>query len=72
MTKMDQTRDIKQYLEEKTVSANQDKYTNGVLEKLKQRAEQVGYGSLICEIQVHQGKIRQVDITMVKERMRAD
>ena len=43
-----------------------------ILEKLKKRAEQIGYGSLICEMQVHQGRIRQVDITMVKERMRAD
>jgi hypothetical protein len=55
----------------KAVSAKQDK-TGNILEKLRHRAEQIGYGSLICEIQVHDGQIRQVDITTVKERMRAD
>ena len=40
--------------------------------KLKERAEQVSYGTLVCEMQVHQGRIRQVDVTVVKERMRAD
>lgn len=56
---------------EKALSAKQDK-TSNILEKLRHRAEQIGYGSLICEIQVHEGQIRQVDITTVKERMRAD
>lgn len=50
---------------------DQDKSSN-LLEKLRRRAEQVGYGCLVCEIQVHQGQIKQVDITTVKERMRAD
>ena len=45
---------------------------SNILEKLKRRAEQIGYGSLICEIEVHDGQIRQVDITTVKERLRAD
>lgn len=40
--------------------------------KLKDRAEQISYGTLVCEMQVHQGRIRQVDITLIKERMRAD
>jgi hypothetical protein len=54
------------------ISTTKAKTDKDILEKLKKRAEQIGYGSLICEIQVHQGKVRQVDITMVKERMRAD
>ncbi len=56
---------------ETALLANQDKSSN-LLEKLRQRAEQIGYGCLVCEIQVHQGQIKQVDITTVKERMRAD
>jgi hypothetical protein len=43
-----------------------------IWEKLKCRAEQLDYGSLSCELQVHGGQIRQVDITVVKERFRAD
>jgi len=57
---------------EKAILQDQDKSVDNIWEKLKRRAEQVGYGSLICEIQVHQGQIRQVDITTIKERMRAD
>ena len=49
---------------------NQRKYD--ILEKLRQRAQKVGYGSLICELKVHQGRISQVEITSIKERMRAD
>lgn len=56
---------------EKTNPTNPDK-SNDIMEKLRRRAEQVGYGSLVCEIQVHAGKIKQVDITTIKERMRAD
>ncbi len=56
----------------KSVLARQDTSADGIWEKLKHRAEQIDYGSIICEIQVHGGKIRQVDITTVKERMRAD
>jgi hypothetical protein len=56
---------------QKAFSKNQDR-TGSILEKLRRRAEQVGYGSLVCEIQVHDGQIRQVDITTVTERMRAD
>lgn len=56
----------------KNVLTNQDKSVNAIWKKLEDRAEQLGYGSLICEVQVHQGRIRQVDITTVKERMRAD
>jgi hypothetical protein len=56
---------------EQALLANQDK-TSTILEKLRHRAEQVGFGSLVCEIQVHQGQIKQVDITAIKERMRAD
>ena len=47
-----------------------EKSSDGIWEKLKHRAEQVDYGSIICEMQVHEGKIRQVDITSVKERIR--
>ncbi len=57
---------------EKTFLPSQNNSVDNIWEKLKRRAEQMGYGSLICEIQVHQGQIRQVDITTVKERMRAD
>ena len=56
----------------KTISTSQNKAADGILEKLRQRVEQIEYGSLICEIQVHQGRIKQIDITAVKERMRAD
>jgi hypothetical protein len=69
---MDQIRDEKLNSENPISTKKTKSNDKGILEKLKNRAEQVGYGSLICEIQVHQGKIRQVDITMVKERMRAD
>jgi hypothetical protein len=56
---------------EKPFLANEEK-SRTILEKLRHRAEQVGYGCLVCEIQVHQGQIKQVDITAIKERMRAD
>jgi len=56
---------------EKAYLTNQDKSRN-ILEKLRRRAEQIGYGALTCEIQVHEGQIKQVDIIAVKERMRAD
>ena len=52
--------------------SNQNKSVDNIWEKLKRRAEQIDYGSLVCEIQVHEGQIRQVDITIVKERVRAD
>jgi len=57
---------------EESVSPSGNQSVDNIWKKLKRKAEQVGYGSLICEIQVHQGEIRQVDITTVKERMRAD
>jgi hypothetical protein len=57
---------------EKSALQKQNQSVDNIWEKLKRRAEQVGYGSLICEMQVHQGQIRQVDITTIKERMRAD
>jgi hypothetical protein len=57
---------------EKTTLSDPNKSADNIWEKLKLRAEQVGYGTLICEVQVHQGQIRQIDITTVKERMRAD
>jgi len=56
----------------KNVLTNQDKSVNTIWKNLERRAEQLGYGSLVCEVQVHQGRIRQVDITTVKERLRAD
>ena len=56
----------------KSILPNQTKSVDNIWEKLKRRAEQIDYGSFICEIQVHAGKIRQVDITTIKERMRAD
>jgi hypothetical protein len=45
---------------------------DSIWEKLKRRAEQLDYGSLGCEIQVHGGQIRQIDVTAVKEKFRAD
>ena len=56
---------------EQALLTNHDK-SGTILEKLRHRAEQVGFGCLVCEIQVHQGQIKQVDITAIKERMRAD
>ncbi len=56
---------------ERALSTNRDKSLR-LLDKLRYRAEQIGYGSLICEIQVHEGRIKQVDVTTVKERIRAD
>ena len=56
---------------EQALLTNHDK-SSTILEKLRHRAEQVGFGCLVCEIQVHQGQIKQVDITAIKERMRAD
>ena len=56
---------------EKATLTKQDK-SSAILEKLRERAEQIGYGSIVCEIQIHDGEIKQVDITTVKERMRAD
>ena len=53
------------------VVAKQDR-TGRILEKLRQRAEQIGYGCLVCEVQIHDGQIRQVDVTTAKERMRGD
>ncbi len=69
MNKLHQLRNDEQNPEK---SALQNQSVDNIWEKLKRRAEQVGYGSLICEMQVHQGQIRQVDITTIKERMRAD
>lgn len=57
---------------QKSILPSQNRSVDNIWEKLKHRAEQVGYGSLVCEIHVHQGEIRQVDITTIKERVRAD
>ncbi len=57
---------------EKAYLTNQQDKSRNILEKLRCRAEQIGYGALTCEIQVHEGQIKQVDIIAVKERMRAD
>ena len=54
----------------KSALSHRQKSPDGIWEKLKRRAEQIDYGSIICEMQVHEGKIRQVDITTVKERIR--
>ncbi len=56
----------------KAILPNQNKSVDNIWEKLKRRAEQVDYGSFVCEMIVHEGQIRQVDVTSVKERMRAD
>lgn len=56
----------------KSILTTQNKSVDNIWEKLKRRAEQIEYGSILCEIQVHAGKIKQVDITTIKERMRAD
>ena len=55
-----------------TVVTRQENRTKQILDKLRERAEQIGYGTVVCELQVHQGKIKQVEITTIKERMRAD
>ena len=55
-----------------SIFIDQKRPVDNIWEKLKHRAVQVGYGSLFCEIQVHNGQIKQVDITTVKERVRAD
>ncbi len=41
-----------------------------ILIKLKERVKEIGFGSLVCELQVHQGQISQIEITAIKERMR--
>ena len=43
-----------------------------IWEKLKHRSEQIDYGTLCCEIMVHGGIIKQIDIIRTKERFRAD
>ena len=48
------------------------KTRDNIWEKLKCRAEKLEYGSLVCEVYVHGGEIRQIDVTVVKERLRAD
>ncbi len=53
-------------------SSSRDNHRTGILEKLRQRAAEIGYGSLICELQIHQGQIKQVEITGIKEKLRAD
>jgi len=40
--------------------------------KLKEEAERLGYGSLHCSFQVHQGRIVQADVDTVIKRFRAD
>ena len=54
---------------EKAASTN---IHDNIWEKLKCRAQQLGYGSLTCDVQVHGGQIRQIEITVVKEKLRAD
>lgn len=43
-----------------------------ILQKLKDRVKQIGFGSLVCELQIHQGKISQIEITGIREKMRVD
>ena len=71
MNKKDHGRKMNQD-SENNILPNQTKPANKIWDKLKHRAEKVGYGSMICEMQVHEGKIKQIDITMVKERVRID
>ena len=40
--------------------------------KLKEEAERLGYGSLHCSFQVHQGRIVQADVDTIVKRFRAD
>ncbi len=53
-------------------SSLRDNHKTDILEKLRQRAAAIGYGSLTCELQIHQGQIKQVEITGIKEKLRAD
>ena len=59
-------------LQKITVTNHEIDRSDLILGKLKRRAEQIGYGALICEIQIHQGHIKQIEITATRERMRAD
>ena len=43
-----------------------------ILEKLKDRVKRIGYGSLVCELQIHQGQISQIEVTAIREKMRID
>ncbi len=49
-----------------------DNHRADILEKLKQRVAEIGYGSLICEVQIHQGQIKQIEISAIKEKLRTD
>ena len=55
-----------------SILPNHDKSVDNIWEKLKRRAGQLDYGSLLCEVQVHKGQIRQIEVTVIKEKIRAD
>lgn len=56
---------------EKTLTNGQD--SSYILwQRLQAKAAEIKYGSFICEMQVHDGIIKQVDITETKERFRID
>lgn len=41
-------------------------------EKLKEKAQELKFGVLLCKIEIHAGKIKQIDIHKEFERLRAD
>lgn len=48
------------------------KVVNTIWQRLQEKATEIGYGSFTCEMQIHDGIIKQVDITETKERFRID
>jgi len=43
-----------------------------LLNRLVLRCEEIGYGELTCELKIHDGEIKQIDIVQTKERLRID
>jgi hypothetical protein len=56
----------------KKVLTNGDEGKYSLWLKLEAKAEQLQFGVICCEMQVHEGKIKQLDITDTRERFRAD
>jgi hypothetical protein len=57
---------------EKKVLTNGNQVAYSIWQKVEAKAEKLGYGVICCEITVHDGKVKQLEITGVRERYRVD
>ena len=49
-----------------------DAKADNIWKKIKEKAEVLRYGSFVCSLTVHDGEIRQAEMSNLVERIRAD